>query len=201
MFERYTEPATRAIFYARATAIINKAPMIDSTHLLWGLMWPDAPRAQVLFRLREKFPQYRRSPHRSLLRATWKSQDLRLTDEAKKTLAYASMEADAMGDAWVDTDHLLLGILRESGCQAAQHLTTAGLTLEKSRPLVMENQSIAPGLWPRDSAGGLPLVAGVADVEVTLVEGPPERKALCRKAEKMKEMARSSLLQPAGRNY
>jgi len=46
----------------------------------------------------------------------WKSQDLRLTDEVKRTLAYASMEADAMGDGWVDTDHLLLGILRESAC-------------------------------------------------------------------------------------
>jgi hypothetical protein len=34
MFERYTEPARRAIFYARAIAIINGAPMIDSTHLL-----------------------------------------------------------------------------------------------------------------------------------------------------------------------
>jgi ATP-dependent Clp protease ATP-binding subunit ClpC len=127
MFERYTESARRAIFYARAIAIINSAPMIDSMHLLWGLMWPDTSGAQVLFRLREKFPQYRRRPQHSLLIATWKSQDLRLTDEVKKTLAYAAMEADAMGDAWVDTDHLLLGILRESGCQAAQQLTAAEL--------------------------------------------------------------------------
>jgi ATP-dependent Clp protease ATP-binding subunit ClpC len=148
MFERYTEPARRAIFYARAIAIINNAPMIDSTHLLWGLMWPDTSRAQVLFGLREKFPQYRRRPQHSLLIATWKSHDLRLTDEVKKTLAYAAMEADAMGDAWVDTDHLLLGILRESVCQAAQQLTAAGLTLEKSRPVVVENRSSRPDYGP-----------------------------------------------------
>jgi ATP-dependent Clp protease ATP-binding subunit ClpC len=145
MFERYTEPARRAIFYARAIALINNAPMIESTHLLWGLMWPDTSRAQVLFGLREKFPQYRRRPQYSLLRT---SRDLRLTDEVKRTLAYAAMEADAMGDSWVDTDHLLLGILRESGCQAAQQLTAAGIALENSRTVVMENKSLRPDYGP-----------------------------------------------------
>ena len=147
MFERYTEPARRAIFYARAIAIINRAPMVDSTHLLWGLMWPDTSRAQLLFRLREKFPQYRRSS-RSLLVATWKGQDLRLTDEVKKILYYSSKEADAMGDAWVDTDHLLLGILCISDCQAAQQLNTAGLTLENARDSVIENRPSRPDYGP-----------------------------------------------------
>jgi len=110
----------------------------------------------------------------------WKSQDLRLTDEVKRTLAYASMEADAMGDGWVDTDHLLLGILRESACQAAKQLTGAGLTFEDSRSMVIENQS-SSRLWPRDSTGSRSFVDGFADVEVALVEGPPERKKVCRK--------------------
>jgi ATP-dependent Clp protease ATP-binding subunit ClpA len=156
MFERYTEPARRAIFFARAIAIINKAPMIDSTHLLWGLMWPDTSRAQVLFGLREKFPQYRRRPQDSLLFATWRGQDLRLTDETKKILARAKMEADAMGDAWVDTDHLLLGTLCEPDCQAAQQLNAAGLTLETSRPVVLENRSSRPDYGPVIPLGKTP---------------------------------------------
>src|SRR5579859_6313744 len=148
MFERYTEPARRAIFFARAIAIRNSAPMVDSTHLLWALMWPDTFRAQVLFRLRDKFPQYRRSSYDSLLIATWKGKDLRLTDEVKKILAYSAMEADAMGDAWVDTDHMLLGILREPDGQAAQQLIAAGITLENARSLVMENRSSCPDYGP-----------------------------------------------------
>ena|SRR6478672_2177959 len=148
MFERYTEPARRAIFFARAIAIINKAPMIDPTHLLWGLMWPDTSRAQVLFCLREKFPQYRRRPQDSLLFATFKGQDLPLTDEAKKILAYSAMEANAMGDTWVDTDHLLLGALCESDCQAAQQLNATGLTLENARLVVMENRPSRPDYGP-----------------------------------------------------
>jgi hypothetical protein len=59
--------------------------MIDSTHLLSGLMWPNTSRAQVLFGLREKFPQYGRETYGSLV-ATWKGKDLRLTDEVKKIL-------------------------------------------------------------------------------------------------------------------
>lgn len=155
MFERYTEPARRAIFYARSIAIINSAPMIDSTHLLWSLMWPDTSRAQVLFRLREKFSQYRRSSP-SVLLAAWTGQDLLLTDEVKKILYYSAKEADAMGDAWVDTDHMLLGILCESDCQTAQQLHAAGLTLENARPVVVENRSSRPDYGPVIPLGKTP---------------------------------------------
>jgi len=147
MFERYTEPARRTIFYTRAIAIINSAPKIESIHLLCGLMWPDTSRAQVLFRLREKLPQYWQSSRHSVLIAT-KGQNLPLTDEVKRILAGAKMEADAMGDAWIDADHLLIGILRESDCPAAQQLIAAGITLENARSLVMENRSSRPDYGP-----------------------------------------------------
>jgi ATP-dependent Clp protease ATP-binding subunit ClpA len=119
-------------------------------------MWPDTSRAQVLFRLREKFPQYRERPQHSLLITTLKSKDLHLTDEVKKTLAYAAMEADAIGDAWVDTDHMLLGILRESDCQAAQQLTAAGLTVENVRSVVIENRPSRPDYGPVIPLGKTP---------------------------------------------
>jgi hypothetical protein len=109
-------------------------------------MWPGKSRAQTLFHLREKFPQYRRE-RRSLLMAA-KSQGLLLTNEAKIILARTAMEADAMGDAWVDTDHLLLGILAEPGSLPAQHLAEAGITLENARHVVMENRSSRPDYGP-----------------------------------------------------
>jgi ATP-dependent Clp protease ATP-binding subunit ClpA len=156
MFERYTEPARRAIFFARAIAIINRAPMIDPTHLLWGLMWPDTSRAQVLFGLREKFPQYVQRPQNSLLYPTLKGGDLQLTDEVKKILYYSAKEADAMGDAWVDTDHLLLGTLCAPDCQAAQQLTATGLTLENARASVIENGPSRPDYGPVIPLGTTP---------------------------------------------
>lgn len=119
-------------------------------------MWPDPSRAQVLFRLREKFPQYRGRTQRSLLITSLKSKDLHLTHEGKKILSWSVMEADVMGDAWVDTDHLLLGILRESECQAAQQLNAAGLTLENARSVVTENRSSRPDYGPVIPLGQTP---------------------------------------------
>src|SRR5262249_23084161 len=111
MFERYAEPARRAIFYARAVTIIGDASAIDSLHLLTGLMWSDWSRAEVLFRLRDKFPQYCKVVRWSALMATAGPSTFSLTDDAKRILARTAKEADAMNDSWVDTDHLLLGIL------------------------------------------------------------------------------------------
>jgi ATP-dependent Clp protease ATP-binding subunit ClpC len=156
MFERYTEPARRAIFFARAIAIINNAPAIDSSNLLWGLMWPDTSRAQVLFGLREKFPRYLRRPHDSLLFATLKGRDLPLNVEGKKILYRSMKEADAMGDAWVDTDHLLLGILCEPNSHAAELLVKAGITLENARLKVLENRSSRPDYGPVIPLGETP---------------------------------------------
>jgi hypothetical protein len=60
MFERYTEPARKAIYYAWASMRMQKDPALDSIHLLRGLIWRDRTRAEVLFQLRDKFPQYLR---------------------------------------------------------------------------------------------------------------------------------------------
>jgi len=86
-----------------------------------------------------------------------------------------------MGDGWVDTDHLLLGILRESACPGRKAIDRCrtyvlGLALNGDRESI-----IASRLWPRDSTGSRSFVDGFADVEVALVEGPPERKKVCRK--------------------
>jgi hypothetical protein len=119
-------------------------------------MWPDTSRAQVLFGLREKFPEYRGRPQDSLFFATFKVHDLPLTEEVKKILYYSAREADAMGDAWVDTDHLLLGTLCESDCEAAQQLKAAGLTLENARSMVMGNRSSRPDYGPIIPLGKTP---------------------------------------------
>ena len=114
MFERYTEPARRAIFYARAVAVLNAAPAIDPSHQLYGLMWGGDSRAQTLFRLREVFPLVCGCPH----------------------------------DGWIDTEHLLLGILAEPACLAATHLRMAGITLKNARQIVVDNKPSRPDYGP-----------------------------------------------------
>jgi hypothetical protein len=108
------------------------------------------------------------------------------------------MEADAMGDACVDTDHLLLGILRESVCQAAQQLTTAGIALENARTLVVENQPLRPDYGPV-----IPLGVSLSWPQLLMSRwrgGRPAgaKSALSQGQKNKREMPRSSLLQPQG---
>jgi len=58
MFERYAEPARRAIFFACARTIFSHRPEITSVDLLASLLWENNSRAQTLFNLRDYFPLY-----------------------------------------------------------------------------------------------------------------------------------------------
>jgi ATP-dependent Clp protease ATP-binding subunit ClpC len=145
MFERYTESARRTIFFARYITLMNEAPGIDPTHLLYALMWDEHSRSNVLFRLRKIFPMYRGRPYKcadyELVKAVAGPP---LTDESKKVLTRAKLEADAMDDFWIDTEHLLLGILSEPTCAAAQYLAKASGDLPNARRIVIGNKSSRP---------------------------------------------------------
>lgn|SRR5262249_7247693 len=153
MFERYTWPAKRAIFFARAVTVLSERNRIDSVDLLRGLMWGEDSRAQTIFQLREYFPLYQGCP--------WKSASLpkpeeepALDDPCKMILAWTAAEATRIGDYWIDTEHLLLGILRVRSCTAARYLEMTGLRLHTARDTIRQNKSsrppmgAVPRLWP-----------------------------------------------------
>ena len=61
------------------------------------------------------------------------SVDLPLSNESKRVLAYAAEEAERLGHKQIGTEHLLLGLLREEKCFAAQMLEERGLRLSRVR--------------------------------------------------------------------
>lgn len=155
MFERCSDPIKRAIFYARAVAALSGAPTIDSVHVLLGLMWGSDSRAHEIFHLRETFPLYHGCPWKFATLESAPQSDPQLTDDAKRILARTLWEADAARDYWIDTEHLLLGILGEKTCLAARHLAKAGLTLKGARRIVMENKPSRPVYGPVSPWWGL----------------------------------------------
>ena len=56
-----------------------------------------------------------------------------LTDNARQSLAHASTIARGLGNAYVGTEHLLLGLLAQEGSMGAKLLEGAGVTLDKAR--------------------------------------------------------------------
>lgn len=148
LFARYTEPARRAIFFARAVALYSEHPYIEPMDLLRGLLFEDN-RVQTIFNLREFFPLYRGLPA--------KSTDLKLKDgpplneESKQILRETAAEATGMEDFWIDTEHLLLGILRVPDCDAAKYLAMIGLAVSSAREQIERNKPSRPayGRIPR----------------------------------------------------
>ena len=136
MFERYTEQARRAVFFARFEAGVQHAEKITTAHLLLGLVREGGWRAEAITPLQANATQLRsllelpvsaNPPCRADL-----NRDLRLTDDAKRVLAYAAQEAGTDNSDDIDTDHLLRGILSFPN-EAATALQSLSLDLASAR--------------------------------------------------------------------
>ena len=132
MFERYTERARRVIFFARYEASQFGSHTIETEHLLLGLCREDK---QVLDLVGQSISDIRKSVEDKLERQPKvpTAIDLPLSNECKRILAYAGEESERLNHRHIGTEHLLLGILRESACAAAELLKERGANVETLR--------------------------------------------------------------------
>jgi hypothetical protein len=130
MFERYTEEARRAIFFARYEASRFGSPYIEPEHLLLGLMhetvgglagFPEG----VLDDVRSEIEKM--SPERTKVSS---SLDIPVSGTVKRTLSRAAEEADASKDKHIGPEHLVLGLLTEGGANVIELLRKHGIDRE-----------------------------------------------------------------------
>jgi len=142
MFERYTEKARRTVFFARYEASQYGSPYIETEHLLLGLLRDDKALANHFLRSAAAIESIRRQIEaRTTIREKISvSVDLPLSHESKRVLAYAAEEAERMQHKDIGTPHLLLGLLREEKCFAAQLLRERDLTLGSVRDEVQKSE-------------------------------------------------------------
>ena len=140
MFERYTEKARRVIFFARYEASQFGSPYIETEHLLLGLLREDNPMvSRYLPSLGYEESILKQIKSQTAIRdkiAT--SVDLPLSNECKRVLAYAAEESMRLGHNHIGTEHLLLGLLRETGCFAERMLSKRGADLKRLREELSE---------------------------------------------------------------
>ncbi len=141
MFERYTDQCRRAIFFARQTALQRGAAAINSGHLLLGLVTEKETRADTVFRLRELLPEEAAQQAVEIEQPMMKG-NIPLSNDGKRAIAY--FEANRLRDYWIDTEHLVLGILREESSPAAAKLRAIGLELESCRQQVVCSKNSRP---------------------------------------------------------
>ena len=135
MFERYTEKARCVIFFARYAASQSGSPYIETEHLLLGLLREDKA---LIFRFLRchasvEFIRKQIEGHTTIREKVSTSVDLPLSNECKRVLAYAAEEAERLSHKHIGTEHLLLGLLREEKCFAAEILHERGLRLSTIR--------------------------------------------------------------------
>ena len=141
MFERYTERARRVIFIARYEASNLGSMTIETEHLLLGLLREDQNLANRFLRNHSSIESIRKEIEgRTLIREKVSTSiDLPLSNECKRILAYAAEEAERLNHRHIGTEHLLLGILREEKCVAAEILHERGLRLNAIREELIHN--------------------------------------------------------------
>ncbi|MCS6875181.1 MAG: ATP-dependent Clp protease ATP-binding subunit [Pyrinomonadaceae bacterium] len=174
MFEKYTEKARRVIFFARYEALQYGSRFIAPEHLLLGLLredktvitrffpFPSSASIDVIRReienrivLRERIPQ---------------TTELRLAPETKRVLAYASEESQRLHAQSVNTEHILLGILREETSLAAEILREYGVRLQTTREIILRNNSFQNFLSESKKEGSI-LAEYTRDLTQEAVEG------------------------------
>jgi len=151
MFERYTEKARRVIFFARYEASSFGSPYIESEHMLLGLLREDKAIGRRFLRAEgaEESIRQQIAAHQETREKLATSVDLPMSNEVKRALAYAADEAERLGHPDLGTEHLLLGLLREEKCFAAEVLTVRGVRLEAVREELrrtVEEQARGAGL-------------------------------------------------------
>ncbi len=132
MFEKYNEKARRALFFARYEASKLGSRVIESEHILLGILREgEETVGELLRRFQVKPEELRREieGERVFVERISSTAELPLSEESKKILAYASHEAESMLHSTVGSEHLLIGILRVEGCIAMRLLTQQGFDL------------------------------------------------------------------------
>ena len=115
--DRFTQKAQEAVLAAQETATRLQSPILDAEHLLSALVEPDdGIPAETLRRLGVDIPAFRGEVAALLAkRARLQGGSLSLDPRAKAVVDHAGAEARRLGDEFVSTEHLLLGVAEAGG--------------------------------------------------------------------------------------
>ena len=154
-FQRYTDDAKRAIYFAHIEAVHRKQHSISVADLLVGITYNGESRASKIAHLKHKAVMLRSVvgiPHLPITSLAYqRGADIPLDDDAKKAVAYATEEANLDSQFWIDSDHLLRALMRFPN-EAGEALLQANIDLGLLRSASAQDRSEAPAApapkWP-----------------------------------------------------
>ncbi len=158
MFERFTDRARKMMAYANEEAQRWNHEYIGTEHMLIGLIKEGSGvGANVLKNLGVELPKVRTEVEKLVKKGSKSNQVAKLPQmpAAKRAIEYALEESRNLSHNYVGTEHMLLGLLRESDSVAGQVLTNLGLKIERVReevlnllPVALEPVALGPSRRP-----------------------------------------------------
>lgn len=157
MFERFTEPARRLLFFARFETSATGALSIESEHMLLGLLREPGPIVSRLLAGTQRSVDQLREEVESKIEFREKvatSVEIPFSEETKRILTYTAMEADGLRHSEIGPEHVLLALLRVPEAGAGAILTGHGLRLQATREVVAAMIRDGLPIGARRAAGG-----------------------------------------------
>jgi hypothetical protein len=189
MFERFTNRSRRVLVLAQEEARLLNHAFIGTEHILLGLIHEgDGVAAQALASLGISLKGAREKVAETIgMAGTPPSGSPPFTPRAKRVLELSLREAMQLNQSYIETEHLLLGVVREGEGVAANVLLSLGADLGSVRQEVIKlmpagqgpddtgpvneihgaqswaatGDEWAPPVWDRPSEGTVPVVLAV----------------------------------------
>ncbi len=140
MQERFTERVRRVMYISREEASRLQHDYVGTEHLLLGLIREgEGVAAMVLLNLGIDLDTIRQAVEDAVPvgGGTLTVNELPYNQSARRALELSVEEAKRLGHNYVGTEHLLLGLMRESKGMAAQVLAALGIEVNRVRQEVM----------------------------------------------------------------
>ncbi len=152
LFGRLTERAQKVLAYAQEEAISLKHSSIGTEHLLLGLVKEkEGIAAKVLSSFNISEDNVRDEVFNLINEGDDATGSIHYTPRAKKVIELSMDEARKLHHNFVGTEHLLLGLIRESEGVAARVLTNLDLNITKARAAVIKMLGNPEALQGKDT--------------------------------------------------
>lgn len=145
VFERYTEPARRALFFARFESSQFGSLSIEPEHLLLGIAREGGPLlAKISSSASVDAIRTAVGEHAQTREKVSTSIEIPFSTPTKMALNFGAEEADGFNHEHIGPEHLLLGLLHVDGSIAESILRGQGITLDTVRRAIASSAAPAP---------------------------------------------------------
>ena len=138
MFELFTVRARKVVELAKQEAKRVGDDYVGTQHILFGLAREGSGVGHHILEINNvSYIMIRQESEKIIQKGSEATANPQFTPRSKKVFEYTIDEAKKLNHNYVGTEHLLLGLLRESECVAVQILTNFGLNIEQLRTDVL----------------------------------------------------------------